>query len=417
MENDTNLTKIVMEDDVSHLSLGVLETMNRTLIDINEFLDSRYGQQVKNSNSQRPVTAGYYFNKETRTFHNHLVLGEDGWKRGEFDYDKSNELRKNLRCQLEGADKEEVSSVMDDATHFKPFIDWLFDDDILISREQLLQTYTYIASKSDEYLPGVMYQYLLGGDNRPGLAFLEVDITTTLESEDQGYITSYKPWNWENGYWKNGASSDSNNCKVSQLDILSTTRKDQVRRTILEFLSQHFYTNAISNVVSGEHSLLIPIFDLWYGGRGYGALWGVQVCTFADKESRKHYVENCGKDFLRDLLSGSGRVANAYLKVGLAKFVGEDIRPPYDLIELFVQRLHWIQDWERVTVYEYERKDRTGERKPLYCYKHSKPNRGRGSIQWRWERCKEGGANGKEKWLLSMWFRASNKETAGVQLE
>lgn len=125
--------------------------------------------------------------------------------------------------------------------------------------------------------------------------------------------------------------------------------------------------------------LLLPIYDIWLGGEGFGGVWGCLVCTFKNRWKRRRFVRKT----LPRFLPRCEALADELFKSGLAKISDEMIRPPYDLVEHFVKTITHIQDWERVSVYRGE--DTGG--KLLYCYRRKLTKEDDLSSGYAWELC------------------------------
>jgi len=324
-----------MGPDVNYLRPDILETTNRTLEDINNIIDSESAptDSVKHS----IAIAAYFFNKNNRTFHSHLVWGNDLWK-------NRDEIRTYSACEL----------------------------------------------SESEYLSGLLYSALkqreLLDENERGLLAL---VATDVNMNDTHLTTNFQPWLWDASYRE--IHQGSKKKKYQQVpdpeNENSKSRRDEWFRFATKYYLDglKYYLSAHAKGEFNAYSiptLVIPVFDTWVAGRGCGGVWGAMVCSFANDEARKAFLEIAQKNQLLDLLLEVERLAAEYFEAGLAKIANEKITPPYDWLELFVKRLHWIQDWDRVTVLDNTTK------KISYCYRHHEP--AEGSIKWEWKRCENG---------------------------
>jgi len=345
------------------------------------------------------VIAVFYFNKKCRTFHSHLIWGREAWEKKKKTHYKEQlkKIRRDIEEDINSANltKHPPRNQSTDERVIRKIgnetVEHWSDDDLYLSERVLMQAYCHLPSSTDEFLSGLLYSAISGYDGtklsdeiRSKLAFLVVDINDS--DATNGYPTDMRPWIWSRVDFKSVTSGFLSQCP--QLLKPSESRPlTNIRRRIWGKLLKHFYwerltnylkAHAIGNSTGGRHALLVPVFDTWDEGRGYGGLWGVLVCSFANDEGRKSYLAGDNKKRLHDLLLEIERLSDEYFAAGLTKIAWEQIVPPYDWIELFVKRIHWIQDWERVTVLNHSEK---------YCYRHSPP--AANNIEWKWDRCKE----------------------------
>lgn len=110
-------------------------------------------------------------------------------------------------------------------------------------------------------------------------------------------------------------------------------------------------------------ALLVPIYDVWLGSRGYGGTWGCLVCTFANNTELDSFVRGKGKPVYEKLKDDCEILAAELLSAALVRVANQPIRAPYDLVEHVVRTLCIVQDWERVSVH------RIGAKGAMYCYR------------------------------------------------
>lgn len=403
-KSDAYNSRYELHKDVNYLIPDNLETTNRIILETRGKLNL-----FSPPPSKRIAVAGYFFNKRTRTFHSHLVWGQDPW----IKEDKSKKHRKSLDDTVKdiqkvlkeseslwskGGEDLKQSTMANLIQKFEiVFKEWNHKN-LHVCERELMWIYSHLPLATNEYLAGLLYSILaevesLDTDSRNSLAFISADII--LNAED-GYPTFLTPILWPNvpsAKWKEGQPIG----KKHQIhpDCSQVTKN---RQKIWEILSNHFYNLGIIKYLKqgvrkankseiGSNVLIIPVFDTWVEGRGYGGLWSVLICSFVNKNFRDDHIAKSSRNqqILRAFLEESERLADEYFSAGLVKLVQEDIFPPYDWIDLFVRRLHWIQDWERVTIVQKTQKGDIVRS----CYSHFRPIND--NIEWSWLPCNKGG--------------------------
>jgi len=409
-----------LQKDLNYLSPDILETTNRIFEDIGHIIEGN-----KNSSNINKYTIGaFYFNKRLRTFHSQLIASDEFWDRREtWNENGQTEIRapcikeikklfsKIIIDQLPRAPSKvqpltpsqwvetlkNISTISLDVNDFTPFSTAAADsfeckkNVVKVSKKaatRLLDKfskqpgdlYTDFQFRNDELLGGLLYSFLKGKMNGPlkegAFALASVDMDFTAD----GAPTLMTPWLW------NGTQPSSSHIEEAKEEVFrgkqlrhsdpQTELQSKVWMPIQQYL---YHKHLFFGKNKGENAIVLPIFDVWDAGHGYGGLWGAVVCT-------PHAInqETAPQDrdaFIKSpetltLLLEMERIADVYFASGLTKIAKDPIKAPYDWVELFVQRLHWIQDWERVTVYD--------QNKVKYSY-HHQPGRG-------WEKCNEGGA-------------------------
>lgn len=420
-----------LHEDINYLSPDYLETTNRVLLETRGKLDL-----FSKSVPDRLVAAGYFFNKHTRTFHSHLVWGKESWKLNiNIQQIDDYKLKKHVESQekainnileifstldneIVGGNLQNVKTNIPSEIHFLK----MFYEDIkkcknlcFYERENVLKhNYSHLPISPDEFAPGLLLSALSGESNiskeiLSNLAFLVANVNI----DDECYLTKVIPMTWR---------SDGNHGWDAQQHIMyekyqnpkSTNPITKIRRDVYLELAEHFYMNKLklyfefekaesAKWTQGSAILVLPVFDTWIEGRGYGGLWGVILCSFFNSDCRDAYVypedqeRNCRlrelpkspntkifhdqkrKNILLELLADNERLSDEYFAAGLVKMIRTQIFPPYDWLILFVKNLHWIQDWERVTV-------NNGDTR-LVCYRHFQKN---GTIESSWDQCNLG---------------------------
>lgn len=184
---------------------------------------------------------------------------------------------------------------------------------------------------------------------------------------------------------------------------------DQEGFPFLLKLTELFYRHGSSDLsrLSSNPILIVPVYDVWLGERGFGGLWGNLILTFPSKDKRTEFVEKRFKQFQ----SFCGILASELAMVAVASSASKPIVPPYDLLKHFLSELVALQDWERAVVMIPNETFKVGAKqqgngggKPhLYCYKRSEEQ---GTIRAKWEYCNNCidhqncmATNGTNRWL------------------
>ena len=175
--------KDVLQEDANYLSPDYLETTNRTLLELRHKLrlDNRPPKE-------RIAAAGFFFNKNKRTFHSHLVWGEDPWKTKDksIQHLTSLEATKNRVQQTlnehralwsERAGDTTISTDADLLQALDGVLNKYAKGDAHAIERALLRAYSHLPTATDEYLSGLLYTALaerdtLRDDVRNDLGFL-----------------------------------------------------------------------------------------------------------------------------------------------------------------------------------------------------------------------------------------------------
>lgn len=374
---------------LDYLSPDVFETTNRILEDITRI--------ISHDDSPKGITiSGFYYDKKHRTFHSHHVHSK-AWQRIDSkhsnDVDALSQVVSKLKSDINeffdtfyaAPDETKSPSTIDENTSTDELLllelRKKFQGEKPIEAEELLLAYSHLPSSTDEYLSGLLYSVIVDRSKLPDgiqnrLALLKADIDLSKERAP----TTLEPWLWpENGFSKdNFLNPYSSLTTQDQLPLYSNRPYTEYRRRVLSSLQTYFYFRDIgSSKNAGRLTLIIPILDTWDAGKGYGGLWGVLICTFDSEADRDSYLTGDNQPRLAELLLEAERLSDAYFGAGLTKIAKEPITSKYDWIELFVSRLHWIQDWKNITV------KKGGE--VLYRYHHYEPKTG--SFAWEWKKC------------------------------
>jgi hypothetical protein len=115
---------------------------------------------------------------------------------------------------------------------------------------------------------------------------------------------------------------------------------------------------------------LIPLYDLWPGGHGYGGIKAVIIVWFENKLSRRVWLT---KKFPK-LRNAFPELAEEVRESAETLAASLPITPPYDLVRHFLKVLSCVQDWESAAVFD------SGELQ--YGYKSHKPKSGRFKFEW-----------------------------------
>lgn len=354
----------------NYLNPDVLETSNRILLDIEQI--------IKQTELKPPIAiATIYFNKKWRTFHSHLVRGN--WPIIISGHDREDELAE-MRERIRNLFSEAKSggTKFESYQPLKKVADSLGNENL----SELMEAYSDLPTDRNEFVAGLLYStflHKLSPAHKRTLAFLQVDV----EEATKTFESTIVPWAWNSNQTRFHSLRGAGQTTLPQIPNDKIT-SSVLRRNVVFALSKYFYLNNLDEFMKGNPKrgsrrslVLIPIYDVWNAGRGYGGFWGVLFCVFANDQSRGRFITGEYTHRLVSLLAATERLADAYFASGLTKIVKEKIVPPYDWIKLFVQRLHWIQDWERVTVHE------GGGVKYRYC--HVKPTGN--SIEFDWAPC------------------------------
>ena len=172
---------------------------------------------------------------------------------------------------------------------------------------------------------------------------------------------------------------------------------------LIAFPRNRKYANIFAN---SKRLLLVPIFDVWRGKRGFGSVKSVILLWFDNKKDFNEWKENK----LSDLAIALPGIASEIASSGLTVAISQPIKPPYDLLRHFLNVLIYIQDWESATVfddnepcahYQYSRSPGSVSEEdfrsfwnfqkeigPNCCSKCSKPGNNRGEVH-SCEECKK----------------------------
>lgn len=110
---------------------------------------------------------------------------------------------------------------------------------------------------------------------------------------------------------------------------------------------------------------ILPIHDTWLGDTGCGGIWGVLIFFFKNAISYDRFFE---RGLPEKYQKNCQHLSSELERSALTTITNQVIKPPYDLIDLFVKSLVKIQDWEWVSVYGDEGNAH------LYCYHRESTN-------------------------------------------
>jgi hypothetical protein len=130
--------------------------------------------------------------------------------------------------------------------------------------------------------------------------------------------------------------------------------------------------------VQGNHFLIIPLYDIFLDGKGYGNLWGNLVLLFSTSDSLTKFAKQRKRDVL---IRETHRFNPGLESAAVARILEQALSSSLNLIDHFAQHLVFLQDWEQVVICEQEGDNRWV---PQYCYQHIPHEDG---VQTDWRRC------------------------------
>lgn len=117
--------------------------------------------------------------------------------------------------------------------------------------------------------------------------------------------------------------------------------------------------------------LIIPIYDAYIDGQYYGNLYGTLQIPFEKEYELKKFKSTK----LNGLITNSFMLVNEIKEAALFEILQQPMGD--NLLEHFIKYITLVQDWERIMVWEYDKKN--NKSKLDYCYKRDKDNK--------WDRC------------------------------
>ena len=132
---------------------------------------------------------------------------------------------------------------------------------------------------------------------------------------------------------------------------------------------------------------LIPIYDVWREGRGFGGIKAIVLTFFGDQEEqdvalgapRDQWLELNYPRLRNHLPTIAAEVAVSAETLA----VSQVIEPPYDLLRHFLKVLTFLQDWECASVVD------TRSNRVLYSYRREAPAQGQSKWGWKYSESSE----------------------------
>ena len=117
--------------------------------------------------------------------------------------------------------------------------------------------------------------------------------------------------------------------------------------------------------VERDHFLVVPIFDAWLAGAGWGSIAGNLLLLFESDRSLNKFEKQLSGPFGRSRFEGlCNRLEALSIELGrsaLSDVLRASVLPPNEgLVDHFANAIIQLQDWERAIVYQ--------NAKPQYCF-------------------------------------------------
>ena len=333
--------------DQNRQHLGIY-SLNRMLREIVQEIETDKKEARTYLNDEHLLLLPAVFNKQHRTFH-FAAVQDPAWE------------DPGVLSELSGKEQEEQES------HTQ------------LDLDEMHVKYFDIPSHREHFIPGFLYSDLVNFSCFHHIKWFEGSRNYAYAGQVEGQLApAYK-----------GCSIDYGGGEVSQREIreqMGLSKDNMSKSTIAlsRFLNAFQMQPGLRRNKNFNKApiLILPLWDTWVAGRGYGGIFGVVVLTIAKSNDGAKFEdhdnlltkfkEECSKDFLQKCENLSEELSRA----AAATIVGDPIEPPYDLAHHFVRALAHMQDWEHVTAY------RGSER--VFCF-----GRAEEGIKQVWSRCCE----------------------------
>lgn len=231
------------------------------------------------------------------------------------------------------------------------------------------------------YQSGILYRALMDHGQSPGILWFQGEVDERVKAPFPSYKGSFFDRNYcpisNQKTFHQHESIDQDGSKYTAVEDDSLRGTDLILK-----IAKVLYGDALDSraekggVPRNGPILLVPVYDVWIGGEGFGGLWGCLVCTFKDTGARLRFLEATFPKFCRRC----EKLGNELFEAGLAEIARTPLEAPYDLLPNFIRALAHVQDWERASVY------RGKDREPLFCYARDRSDVKKDQS---WVRCEE----------------------------
>ncbi len=408
------MTDLRMAGDYQYLSPEGIYSLNRVLHQIEDELEIVKSGGNGDKQHKNVWIVPHLFNKPTRSFHFACVL-DNAW--GLEQNDSADDFKTQLQNFLEELkDKTGKTDEKNEKGAFENACKHLLEGNMYKFARETIQNidkstevsqgilealhllYFSIRNHRALYLPGILYRGLEkhSRDTTAPLEYFRGDPIKGGTKDLPNYDVKYAKRERKDldsvsaiEYSQSAAYGD----KVRHAEVTTSRGTD----FLIELAKLFYLKDKIEEISSRAPVIVLPIYDVWVNGKGYGGIWGTLICTFNpdyegyndSEDIVKKFAE--GEDNLPRLIRHCVRLADELFAAGLTTVTNVPIEPPYDLVEHFVKSLVHIQDWECVRVYKGV------NNKLLYCYKHELPSNGGKqnlSADFNWKRYDAEACNG-----------------------
>lgn len=131
-----------------------------------------------------------------------------------------------------------------------------------------------------------------------------------------------------------------------------------------------------------KHIVIVPLYDAYIGGKYYGNLCGTLQIPFKAEEEKNQKESNEPRELtefkqnnLEKLISNSHLLTSEIKESAIFEVLQQPISTETDLLEHFIKYITFVQDWERIMVWNKN----SSSFELDYCYKRDNDNK--------WDRC------------------------------